>query len=124
MESEGFEILSAKNGSDGLSIFHRSVRPIDLLVTDCNMPGMTGMDLARACARRNSKVGVLYISDSSPDAELQTELEKPRRAFLASPFRGNDLLRKAREVLASGFERETVGAQRHLHLAVELIRSG
>jgi hypothetical protein len=41
----------------------------------------------------------MYVSGSFPDEELEADLREPKRAFLAKPFRGDDLLRKARELL-------------------------
>lgn len=122
LESGGYEVLAAKNGSDGLTMFHRSPRPIDLLVTGCNMPGMNGLDLARACARRNPHVGVLFVSGTRPDDELQAELETGQWAFLAKPFRGDDLLCKARELLAPGPGRIAVPAPLTLQLTLQRTR--
>ena len=61
-ESDGYDVLAASNGADALAICHRSVRPIELLVTDYNMPQMTGLQLARECACLNADLSVLYIS--------------------------------------------------------------
>jgi CheY-like chemotaxis protein len=122
LESDGYEVFAARNGSVGLTVFHRSLRPIDLLVTDCNMPGMTGMELAHACARRNRDVAVLYMSGSVPDEELQADLETRKCAFLSKPFRGDDLLHKAKELLAPGCGRAALHPPLKLQLAVQLTR--
>lgn len=98
-ESYGCEVLVASNGPDGLAIFRRSVRPVELLVTDCNMPGMSGLELARECSRIRPELSVLYVSGAHPDEELRADLHERKRAFLAKPFRADDLLRKARELL-------------------------
>jgi len=99
LESAGFEVLAASNGPDGLTIFRQSIRPVDLLVTDYNMPQMSGLELARECAYLFPDLRVLYVSGSSADEDLQADLQASRRAFLAKPFRGEDLLRKARALL-------------------------
>jgi len=99
LESDGYQVLAASNGPDGLSIFRRSIPPIELLVTDYNMPRMSGLELARECSRLSRDLRVLYISGSGPDEELQEDLEAPNREFAAKPFRGPELLRKARELL-------------------------
>jgi CheY-like chemotaxis protein len=109
LESDGYEVLAASNGPDALSIFRQSNRPIELLVTDCNMPQMSGVQLARDCSRLCNDLSVLYVSGSSPDEELEADLRERRRGFLAKPFRGSDLLRKARELLLV-----EVAAHRHL----------
>jgi CheY-like chemotaxis protein len=99
LESDGHEVLAASNGPDGLTIFRRSTRPIELLVTDYNMPEMSGLELARECLRLRCELSVLYVSGSRPDEQLQADLQAPKRGFLAKPFRRDDLLRKARELL-------------------------
>jgi two-component system, cell cycle response regulator CpdR len=99
LEREGYEVLASSNGPDALNIFRLSVRPIELLVTDYNMPEMSGLELARECSRLSGDLKVLYVSGSRPDEELRTDLQAAQRGFLAKPFRGGDLLRKARELL-------------------------
>ena len=122
LEGEGYEVLAARNGPEGLTIFHRSLHPVDLLVTDCEMPGMTGLELARACARSDRHVGVLYMSGSAPDAELQADLGKSRRAFLLKPFHGDELLRKVKALFVPGFDPDPIPAPPALHLASQLSR--
>ena len=99
LEREGYDVLASSNGADALNIFRLSVRPIDLLVTDYNMPEMSGLELARECSRLSGELRVLYVSGSRPDEELQADLQMRQRGFLAKPFRGGDLLRKARELI-------------------------
>jgi len=99
LESDGYDVLAASNGADALSIFEKSIHPIELLVTDYNMPQMTGLALARECARLHAELSVLYISGANPDEELRADLEAAKRAFLAKPFRQSELLRKAKELL-------------------------
>ena len=100
LEREGYEVLASSNGSDALSIFRLSVRPIELLVTDYNMPEMSGLELARECSRLRGELKVLYVSGSRPDEELQADLKTCKHGFLAKPFRAGDLVRKARELLS------------------------
>ncbi len=99
LEREGYEVLASSSGPDALNIFRLSVRPIELLVTDYNMPEMSGLELARECLRLRGELKVLYVSGSRPDEELRKDLQTGQRGFLAKPFRGGDLLRKARELL-------------------------
>lgn len=49
LESAGFEVESAANGSDGFTKVCESTP--DLLVTDIQMPGMTGKELCMAIAK-------------------------------------------------------------------------
>jgi two-component system, cell cycle sensor histidine kinase and response regulator CckA len=99
LESGGYDVLAASSGAEALAICRRSSPPIDLLVTDYNMPGMNGLELGHECAAFNSVLPVLYISGAHPDQELRAEVEKGKRGFLAKPFRREELLRKVKELL-------------------------
>jgi len=60
---------------------------------------MSGLELARECSRLCCDLSVLYVSGSGPNEELQAELQTPKRGFLGKPFRGDDMLRKAKELV-------------------------
>ena len=115
LERDGFRVLWANNGKDALTLCRGAEPPVDLLVTDYRMPGMTGLELARACCLLNRELRVLYISGSSPGEDLRAALDEERRGFLAKPFRQSDFLRSARTVLdmepAAGLSRENHGAR-------------
>jgi CheY-like chemotaxis protein len=98
LESSGFRVLWANNGRDALTLCRGAEPPVDLLVTDCRMPGVTGLELARECCAENRELSVLYIS-GSPGDDLRADLAIRNRAFLAKPFRQSDLLRSAKALL-------------------------
>ncbi len=51
LKRAGFEVHTAVEGAEALRLLHQ--HPIDLLITDCQMPGMSGLDL---CSQiRNSE---------------------------------------------------------------------
>jgi len=105
LESGGYDVLAAGSGPEGLAIFRRSAYPVDVLVTDFNMPGMTGLELARACWQFHPDMVVLFISGRDPDHELQSELKPRGRAlrkcdFLAKPFHVRELLHRTRQLSA------------------------
>jgi CheY-like chemotaxis protein len=99
LETAGFRVLAADNGENALSVFRSAEPPVDLLVTDYRMPGMTGLELARECCDLDAELSVLYVSGSGPGDELQTDLAAERRRFLAKPFRQSELLHTAHAVL-------------------------
>jgi CheY-like chemotaxis protein len=100
-QSAGFRVLWANNGADALALCRDAEPPVDLLVTDYTMPGMTGLELASECCSLNDELAVLYISGSWPGDDLRADLTAKRSAFLAKPFRQAELLRGARAVLAT-----------------------
>jgi two-component system cell cycle sensor histidine kinase/response regulator CckA len=99
LENGGYDVLSAGSGPEALAICDRSSPGVDLLITDYNMPEMTGLELGRKCTAVHSALPVLHISGAPPDEALRAELKKPRRRFLAKPFRRDELLRTCKEML-------------------------
>jgi CheY-like chemotaxis protein len=98
--SAGFRVLWANNGADALTLYRSAEPPIDLLITDYRMPGMTGLQLAAECCSLNDELRVLFVSGSSPGDDLREALDAERRAFLAKPFRQSELLHNAKTLLA------------------------
>ena len=60
LESQGYSVLTAENGPDGLAIF--SAEPIDLVVLDYKMPGMNGDIVAERMKRLKPSVPILMLS--------------------------------------------------------------
>jgi CheY-like chemotaxis protein len=117
LKSEGYSVVSASSGAEALSLYRNADRPVDLLVTDYQMPGMTGVELARECCAHDGDLAVLYVSGSKPTDNLRADVAAGRRGFLAKPFWKGDLLRSVRAVLDmepaadyASFERAATGA--------------
>ena len=56
----GYEVVLAEDGRQALSLFH--TKKIDAVVSDYEMPGMTGEELAGNIKRRSPKVPVILVS--------------------------------------------------------------
>ena len=98
LSRSGYTVYSAPTGDAAFELFQELGESIDLLLTDVVMPGMSGPDLARAAARLNPNVRVLYTSGytSEPDEAF----DDPDVAFIGKPFSPQALVSKVREVLA------------------------
>lgn len=99
LERGGYEILSAGNGRDALDLCRRSVRPVRLLVTDLQMPEMSGYELAERCSLLYPSMSILFVSGSGPAEPMQAKLQGPNRAFLSKPVELEDLLCFAKALL-------------------------
>jgi two-component system, cell cycle sensor histidine kinase and response regulator CckA len=93
----GYEVVEAANGTDALSIVRRMRGTVDVLVTDINMPRMTGIELVRAVKADFPAIPVVYISGEA----LREELHNPpsREVFLQKPFGSPAILDAVRTVI-------------------------
>lgn len=56
----GHSVEEALDGVEGLKMFEQ--RPVDLVLTDINMPGMDGHEVITAFRKRHSQVPIVAIS--------------------------------------------------------------
>jgi CheY-like chemotaxis protein len=94
LRTSGFQVLTATGGNDAVRICTRFRRPIDALVTDVEMPGLSGFGLAEQMLLTRPAMPVLFMSGSfTGDEYLSCEEGRARRAFLQKPFSGAGLSR-------------------------------
>ena len=95
LEDLGHRVIGASSGLHALDIL-KSEQPIDLMVTDHMMPGMTGLELAAASREVRPSLPVLLATGY---AELPegTQLDLPR---LAKPYHQDQLRDQLDQLLA------------------------
>jgi PAS domain S-box-containing protein len=98
----GYLVLDAPDGAAAMerAVFHSG--PIDLLITDMVMPGMSGRELADRLVALHPRAKVIFMS-GYPDAALDgLGADTHAGAFLRKPFGPDTVARAVRRVLASG----------------------
>ena len=99
LETSGYAVLQAGDGPSALELLRRHSEPIDLLLTDVVMPGMSGPDVAAAVASLRPGTQLLYMSGYTDSAIVHHGVLEPGTAFLQKPFSADDLTRKVRSLL-------------------------
>ncbi|MGB9335214.1 MAG: response regulator, partial [Candidatus Acidiferrales bacterium] len=86
-----------------LAVAAKSEAPIDLLLTDVVMPGMSGRALAEKLGALRPDMKILYMS-GYPDGAIVTHgVLNPGMFILRKPFTRDVLLRRVEESLAQKF---------------------
>jgi two-component system cell cycle sensor histidine kinase/response regulator CckA len=101
LEQAGYAILTAHTPADAICISESYLGPIDLMVTDVVMPGMSGAQLATHLSALRPEMKVLYVSGYTDDTVVRHGVLEPGLAFLQKPFSPRSLARKVGEVLAT-----------------------
>ena len=84
LESSGHTVVSAADGEQALDVFRRD-QGIELVLTDIEIPIMSGIMLASHILSLDLHVPIVFMSGCPLDLG-------PRFTFIAKPFRVNDLL--------------------------------
>lgn len=100
LSNAGYQVFQAAHGAEALEVLlqHPEIR---LVVTDIAMPVMDGLELLQKLAVRGTPP-VVVISARSSQRDEETALELGAKAFLAKPFRGEELLRLVAAELHGG----------------------
>jgi len=99
LQSLGYAVSQAADGSAGIAAFERAKRPYDLLLTDVVMPGINGKKLADEVTSRWPRTSVLFVSGFSQDNIVHDGRLDPGAKLLTKPFRKGDLALAVRNAL-------------------------
>ena len=100
LERQGHEVMDAGNGGAALELVRSLGSPVDLVLTDVRMPGMTGIEMVQELRKAEPGLRVLYVSGYSEDAPGLQEALSPITGFVPKPFEFDALLDKVRSMLA------------------------
>ncbi len=86
IESEGYLCREAENGALGLAMFTQ-FRP-DLVITDHNMPVLTGIEFLERLSQQNQRrIPAVIVVTGNPTHEIKSRaLQSGARAVLAKPY--------------------------------------
>jgi two-component system, cell cycle sensor histidine kinase and response regulator CckA len=100
LQDEGYTVVEAENGATALELLDDPAsHSIGLVLTDLRMPVMDGRQLAAALARRRPSLPIVFMSGFTAQL-MDLRLVSPDLAFLAKPFRNDDLLAAVKAQLA------------------------
>jgi CheY-like chemotaxis protein len=89
---QGYEVISASDGAQGLSAFTRNRDSIRAVLTDTVMPVMDGVQMVRAIRELDPQVAIISAS-GCPDPEVTAAYEALKvTAFLHKPYRQAELV--------------------------------
>lgn len=99
MEMNGYEVLTAGNGRDGVDLYQRHKGKIDLVILDMVMPVMDGRTTFIEIKNINPKQKILIISGYSQKEDLDEILRKGAVGFMRKPFQLDEIVKKIKEIL-------------------------
>lgn len=80
----GHDIIEAENGREALDIV--KAQGIDLVLSDWNMPEMTGIDLLKALRAAGSAVPFCFVTSEGSDEMRELAQQAGAMGLIAKPF--------------------------------------
>nr|WP_321465576.1 sigma 54-interacting transcriptional regulator [uncultured Desulfobulbus sp.] len=98
LESNGYTVITAESGEEGLAAFS-AWRP-DIVLTDLRMPGIDGMALFEAIRQQNKSIPVIIITAHGSIPEAVEATRQGIFSFLTKPIDGSALVDEVEKALA------------------------
>ena len=96
LKNEGFTVVVAKDGADGLAL-HAREHP-DLVILDIMLPAIDGFEVCRRI-RAWSKTPILMLTARSSEEDRITGLDLGADDYLVKPFSPRELVSRVRAIL-------------------------
>lgn len=92
----GFDVVStARSGQEALA--YLAQYPVDVMISDVNMPGMTGLDLIEAAKTNHPQLQTLILSGYQEFSYVQKAMELETKGYLLKPVDKAELQAKMKQ---------------------------
>jgi len=86
LEENGFKVLTAGDGIEGLEVFRKNQAEIEYVLMDFSLPVMDGYQAVLEIRKLKPEVGILMVSGLDIAPEVAELYRKGEVEFLAKPF--------------------------------------
>lgn len=99
LKSSGYTVLTASGGTEAMSLVRAHPGPVDLLISDVLLWGMSGAELYGRVRQLHKKLRVLFMSGYSEEVLQQHGVSPTTAPFLRKPFGAPVLIERVRDVM-------------------------
>jgi len=101
LELHGLNVFACVNPTDALNLFRSNVNKVDILICDQTMPGITGIELVKACKRINPSVYSILLTGYSEFLSEEQALAQGADLYALKPIELPLLLQMIRYLVSS-----------------------
>ena len=99
LENYNYNVIATTDSNEAFEYFSKDPDKFHIVVTDLNMPVLTGMELVKKIKKIRPHIPVIVCSGSVEDINpLRTE-EMGINSFIAKPYRGKELASMIEDIL-------------------------
>lgn len=97
LATDNYDVSTAESGDAAMRLLQNpALGPVDLLVTDLQMPGINGRELAIQVRKLHPQVRVLYVTGFADTLFKGVQELGPGESFIEKPFGAEGLLEATR----------------------------
>ncbi|MDA3812287.1 MAG: PocR ligand-binding domain-containing protein [Spirochaetaceae bacterium] len=91
LESLGYEVKLASNGKEGIDLYRKNIKNIDVVILDMIMPEMNGREAFVKLRKINKKSKVIISSGYTSDGNIDKLIESGLDGFIQKPYKISEL---------------------------------
>lgn len=100
MKKEGFKVVTAEDGLDGLEKLYSSEK-IDLIVSDINMPRMDGFTFIKSVREQEAyrDIPIVVLSTEGQEKDIQAGLSIGANMYMVKPAQPEKMVKNIKMLL-------------------------
>lgn len=100
LEAEGYDVTTAGDGPTALKLLEEAEQPVELVILDLMLPGMSGYAVCESLRQKGNDVPVLMLSARTLVEDRIRGYDVGADQYLQKPFELEELLSMTRNLLA------------------------
>jgi two-component system, chemotaxis family, chemotaxis protein CheY len=103
LQRKGYDTLGASNGNEAFELL-KSKGPVNLVLTDYNMPGCTGLELLKKIKANPdiSSVPVVFLTTESSPEKMKIARDAGLNAWIKKPYRAETFFAQIENAIGNG----------------------
>ncbi len=100
LEAEGYRVSTARDGAAALAVFQKEEDPVDLVILDIMLPGMSGYAVCETIRSSGGDVPILMLSARTLAEDRTRGFDVGADQYLTKPFDLDELLSRVKSLLS------------------------
>lgn len=100
LKAEGFKVSTAEDGLDAIEKLY-SLEPVDLIVSDVNMPRMDGFTFIKSLRSQDAykDIPIIILSTEGQEKDIQTGMSLGANLYMVKPAQPEKMVRNIKMLL-------------------------
>ena len=109
LEAEGHRVTTVADGPSALRTFEEASEPIDLVILDLMLPGMSGYAVCQSLREAGNDVPILMLSARTLAEDRTRGFDVGANQYLSKPFDLGELISRVKNLLTHYTRRHEIG---------------
>jgi two-component system, chemotaxis family, chemotaxis protein CheY len=104
LEKKGYEAIGAADGNKAFELLTKRTNPVNLVLSDYNMPGCTGFELLQKIKANKATAGtpVMFLTTESDPAKMRAAKDAGLSAWVKKPYKSDHFFAQIEKITSNG----------------------